>query len=241
MNDNHWYPRDPQRYLTDTSWCDHATEVAHVRMIDTYYALGKPIADNMAEVQNIGKIKDADYSKVISNLIRLGWWTEAGFWRHKRIESTLVEMQTLREERSKAGKAGAEKRWQSQWQKDGKANGKTIGTTTTTTTTDTSTKTAKGKAPLSEILEAWNAIAPVRCLVMSDKRRHQTEDRWQDDFFREHWRSAIEIICASKFCCGDNDRGWKASYDWFVQPDTVAKAMEGKYGQKQPKSSKIAV
>jgi uncharacterized protein YdaU (DUF1376 family) len=96
MNDNHWYPRDPQRYLTDTQWCDAATEVAHIRLLDTYYALGKPIKDFREELQNIGKIKDADYARVRGNLERLGWRFENGELRHKRVEETMAEMEENR-------------------------------------------------------------------------------------------------------------------------------------------------
>jgi uncharacterized protein YdaU (DUF1376 family) len=97
MNDNHWYPRDPQRYLTDTQWCDYATEVAHVRLIDTYYALGRPIRDEQSRIQNIGKIKDADYVRVRGNLFELGWRIEDGYWRHKRIEETMAETEENRQ------------------------------------------------------------------------------------------------------------------------------------------------
>lgn len=36
-------------------------------------------------------------------------------------------------------------------------------------------------------------------------------------------------IQKSSFCQGKNDRGWVASFDWFIRPDTVVKIMEGKY------------
>jgi uncharacterized protein YdaU (DUF1376 family) len=154
MNDNHWYPRDPARYLTDTAWCDAATEVAHNRLIDTYYALGKPIKDDQSRIQLIGKIKDTDYARVRGNLAELGWRFEGGELRHKRIEEVMAETAEKREERVLAGRLGAAARWQkdgnriatalataSQPQCDGNAdaNGKTIVTTTTTTTTDTDT------------------------------------------------------------------------------------------------------
>lgn len=111
MNDNHWYPRNPQQYLTDTVWCDHATEVAHVRMIDTYYALGRPIKDDPERICNIGKIKQADYARVRGNLLELGWRIEGGLWRHKKIEETIDEQTRIREIRSRAGSAGNAKRW----------------------------------------------------------------------------------------------------------------------------------
>lgn len=110
MNDNHWYPRDPQRYLTDTQWCDYATEVAHVRLIDTYYALGRPIKDEQSRIQNIGKIRDVDYQRVRGNLFELGWHIEAGEWRHKRIEETMEQMEENRQLQMRRTNAATEAR-----------------------------------------------------------------------------------------------------------------------------------
>jgi len=97
MNDNHWYPRDPQRFLTDTQWCDSATEVAHNRLTDTYYALGKPIKDIANEISLIGKIERADYARVRGNLERLGWYSLNGELRHKKCEKTMNEMEQNRQ------------------------------------------------------------------------------------------------------------------------------------------------
>lgn len=84
--------------------------------------------------------------------------------------------------------------------------------------------------PLALVLDNWNATPGVkRCLVMSDKRRRQLEVRLREPFFFENWNQAIQRIRNSRFCSGENDRGWVASFDWFIQPDTCLKVMEGKY------------
>ena len=147
MNDHHWYPRNPVKYLTDTAWCDCATECAHNRLIDTYYALGTAIHDNREEIQNIGKIKDADYVRVRGNLQRLGWRFEGGLLRHKMIEETLADMDKVSVERREAGKKGAAARWQNDSKQDGKAiaeplaNGMAKQCTDTVTVTVTNTET----------------------------------------------------------------------------------------------------
>lgn len=237
MNDNHWYPRDAQRYLTDTQWCDHATEVAHVRLIDTYYALGKPIKDIQCEIQNIGKIKDADYVRVRGNLERLGWKFTGGELRHRRIEETMSEMEENRMAQINRTKAATKARMDKRdEQRDVERNVVPTTTTTTTIETETSTKGNMSSAttpPLSEILEEWNAMAKrtglPNCLVMSDKRRRTLQIRFKDGFFSANWRKALAVIFESSFLKGNNDRSWRASFDWFIQPDSVAKIIEGKY------------
>lgn len=43
------------------------------------------------------------------------------------------------------------------------------------------------------------------------------------------WLEVIRRINASSFLRGETERGWKASPDWLLQPDTAAKVLEGKY------------
>lgn len=84
-----------------------------------------------------------------------------------------------------------------------------------------------------EVSDAWNEVADnvklPKIAVVSDKRRRQIEARLRDAFFRENWRAALSKISGLEFCKGQNDRGWVASFDWFVSPDAVAKIIEGKY------------
>jgi hypothetical protein len=83
------------------------------------------------------------------------------------------------------------------------------------------------------VFNGWNATAKKvglpQCLVMSDARRRKLGIRVKDPFFQSNWKTALEKISKSPFCLGCSERGWRASFDWFIQPDAVAKTMEGKY------------
>ena len=48
------------------------------------------------------------------------------------------------------------------------------------------------------------------------------------------WIEIINRINASAFCRGENDRGWKASFDWLLRPDTAFRVSEGKYDDRKP-------
>lgn len=83
---------------------------------------------------------------------------------------------------------------------------------------------------VKEVFDTWNASESLTtCLVISDKRRRSFEQRAKDKFFVSNWRTALDKIIKSDFCGGRNERGWRSNFDWFLQPDTVAKIMEGKY------------
>lgn len=86
---------------------------------------------------------------------------------------------------------------------------------------------------LSEVFEEWNQTADntklPKCLQVSDKRRRLLEARLLEPFFLQNWRAALARLKSSDFCKGRSERGWKATFDWFIQPDSVIKIMEGKY------------
>jgi hypothetical protein len=56
----------------------------------------------------------------------------------------------------------------------------------------------------------------------------------KEQAFVEGWREAIDKIASSPFCCGENDRGWRADVSWFLDnSDNYVKVLEGKYDGKK--------
>lgn len=60
--------------------------------------------------------------------------------------------------------------------------------------------------------------------------------RWRDSFGRDfgNWTAYCQAIRASPFCCGDNERGWRADFDWALKPKTIQGVQEGKYERRTP-------
>ena len=80
------------------------------------------------------------------------------------------------------------------------------------------------------IMEAWNSCGHLPIIrELSDSRKRTLSARLGEGFFVLNWKAAIGRACKSNFCRGKNERGWKADFDWFIKPGTVAKIMEGKY------------
>lgn len=74
-------------------------------------------------------------------------------------------------------------------------------------------------------------LPQVRELSLS--RRNKIKARLKDAPI-ETWREVFEKMNASKFCCGENDRKWTASFDWIIANDNnYVKVLEGKYDDKQ--------
>lgn len=83
---------------------------------------------------------------------------------------------------------------------------------------------------LTVLFSEWNKLPGVpQCLLISDKRRRSLEARLQEPFFVANWKEAMQRVSSSAFCRGESDRGWRATFDWFITPDAIVKIMEGKY------------
>jgi hypothetical protein len=81
----------------------------------------------------------------------------------------------------------------------------------------------------------WNGCPPLPMIqTMSADRRQHLAQRSSEDFFFQHYQEGIERVAKSFFCLGKNDRGWKATVDWFLRPGTIAKVMEGVYDNRKP-------
>lgn len=82
------------------------------------------------------------------------------------------------------------------------------------------------------VVEAWNATAEqiglktVRKFTPHRQRKLQTRIRQNTiDEFTE----AIDAIARSPFLRGENDRGWRADFDWMLEPKNFTRLIEGTY------------
>ena len=95
----------------------------------------------------------------------------------------------------------------------------------------------KGLTPLSEY---WNTTCKnlPKIKAMSDDRRRKEKLR-VSRLGEETIRDAIDKVSVSGFACGENDRGWKMTYDFLIRSDeNILKAAEGSYDSKKEKSLK---
>lgn len=100
---------------------------------------------------------------------------------------------------------------------------------------DATPEKPKALEPVDWIKDLWNAtVSPPtpECLRWTAKRRTAARARLVDYPGRAAWELAIKKIAASAFCKGDNARGWKASLDFLLKPDSMDKVLEGHYDGK---------
>lgn len=84
---------------------------------------------------------------------------------------------------------------------------------------------------LPRLAEIWNrersGLPEVR--GCSGTRRRQAETRWREKPDPDYWSGIVRRIATSPFCRGENDRGWRADFDFFIRPETHHRVTEGKY------------
>lgn len=96
-----------------------------------------------------------------------------------------------------------------------------------------SQKTASNPASAGAhpLLEIWNSNCGTlpKAKGTSTKRKKQMLARWKENPDHSYWTEIVGKISNSKFCTGSNDRAWRATIDFLLQPDTHLKVSEGTY------------
>jgi len=95
------------------------------------------------------------------------------------------------------------------------------------------------------VMDKWNEMAAKNGLSkvtrLNSKRKTALRERRKDPWWRANWVAGLNRIPLSPFLLG-NKRGsdWKADMEWFLRPDTLAKLMEGGYGQRESESEQYS-
>lgn len=85
-----------------------------------------------------------------------------------------------------------------------------------------------------KLANVWNEykdkdLPAVNGLNARSARHKNASARWKEKPDEEHWIRVVQRINFSKFCLGDNERGWLADFEFLVRPDTHHRVLEGKY------------
>lgn len=93
----------------------------------------------------------------------------------------------------------------------------------------------KRESKCPDLVKLWNENRGDLPETRQDtvKRRKLWQSRWKEKPDREYWQTCVRKLSESKFCRGDNDRGWVATVDFLLRPDTHVKVYENRYADKE--------
>lgn len=116
------------------------------------------------------------------------------------------------------------------------------------TDTDTDTKTPTSDDPTlenrngdpppcphREIIRLWNQELPelpavdIKRFMTKQSRKDKLSSRWKEDKRHqsiEFWEQAFGVIRSNPHWLGNNDRGWRPNFDWFLEPRNFEKLYE---------------
>lgn len=108
-------------------------------------------------------------------------------------------------------------------------------------------KTKQIACPCEEIVDLYHELLPelkrVNKALLSDARRKPVRDRWgflcrnqgvtSKDEGLDQIRRYFNVVRRQPFLLGQNDRGWKADFDWLFKQSNFVKVLELKYDRKK--------
>lgn len=82
-----------------------------------------------------------------------------------------------------------------------------------------------------QLADRYNAICTSlpKVVRLTDKRRRAVRLIYSKGYTPEQLDEAFRRAQASSFCTGQNDRHWKADFDWLLNENNLVKVLEGKY------------
>lgn len=86
----------------------------------------------------------------------------------------------------------------------------------------------------NKIVEIYNTYcANLPQVQKLTEKRNKSIDNFLKDFSIEQFEEICKIANVSEFLIGNNDRNWKADFDFLMRTDKATAILEGKYSQKK--------
>lgn len=245
-----WMPFYVGDYLSATNRLTTEQHGAYLLILLDYWKNGSPPNDD-AVLAQIARLSPPAWKKAKPALIGFFEIVDGNLVQ-KRVEKERERAADITEERSKAGKEGAAKRWQNHKPKNGKrianaidlplANGQQNDAPSqshssieliASSNEDVSAEPTEQPVTEGEVLDAWQermvplGYSAIRKLTTERKRRLRARIKEFPDL--DDWQRAFGALERSGFLKGDNDRGWRADFDFLLQPKSFTKLLEGAY------------
>jgi uncharacterized protein YdaU (DUF1376 family) len=243
-----FYPSD---WMAGTRALSDAETGVYITLIAHMYEMAGPIKrDDHRLYRMCGSKTRTSFVKSLEYLIEMGKIQEAnGYLFNERVQKEIQKVL----EKSAQSKAAIQSRWD---RKSNKINDRPD--------TDVSApyireayqsepepdKKERTKVLLSSAspiddtaaaVSAYNSAASeagwTKCQKLTPKRRSALRARLKETDGLDGWRDFLNRAKAGPHLCGQNDRGWTASFDWLTKAENFTKVIEGNYDPKTGKSS----
>ena len=229
----HYFQFNIGDYASHTRHLSPMEDLAYRRMLDLYYLKdGEVYGDETEVARQIGLREYVkEVTQVLQDFFCIG---EDDRWTHDRCDAEIAKFREKSEKASNAGKASAQRRLNER-STDVQPTNNQEPITNNQEPKEISCKQDKSspdELTVEDVVEAWNDLADqcglAKVLKLNDTRRKQVKARIRE-YNTEDWSKAMGAIYRSKFLRGENDRGWKADFNFLLNPNKFIKLLEGSY------------
>lgn len=242
----HYYSHNIGDYRRDTSHLSLLEHGVYRQLMDTYYLSEKPLTMDHADLMRTHCARTADEVQAFENVLKDFFvQTESGYI-HKRCD---VEIEAFHS-KSVSARESAKARWDRvraekeadamRTHSEGNANQEPLTINQEQEDQQPCPQQAENghQFKFADIQTTYNAICSPTlpaCRTMTDKRKRQVKRMVDLEFngkrpFREHgigmWESYFRDCLTNKHWVGENDRGWRADFDFVTKPDNAIKMLE---------------
>lgn len=241
----HYYSHNVGDYRRDTSHLSMLEHGAYRQLMDTYYLTEKPLSLVHADLMRTHSARSADEVQAMENVLKDFFTRTDEGYIHKRCD---VEIEAFHAKSCSASES-AKARWARvraekeadamRTHSEGNANHKPITNNQEPSKSPCPQQADDGhKFRFAEIQEAYNRIcspALPACRAANESRRRQVKLMVDLEFngkrpFREHglkmWESYFTDCLTNKHWIGENDRNWRADFDFVTLPKNAIKLLE---------------
>ncbi|WP_104019098.1 YdaU family protein [Roseovarius nitratireducens] len=225
-------------YLADTTHLTTEEHGAYLLLLGAMWRRNGRVPDDDKDNARILGLTPSKWRKVKARFCDTisGFQVENGMITQEKLQKTWENTQEkIEKNRTNGAKGGRPK--SNKNNNKAKANGSVSDNPTETKLAPGAMSpdddTTKPFDEIAECVSAYNEIAreagwpEVR--VLSKARRSELSQRLKECGGIEGWRHALAKARASPHCCGMNDRGWTANFDFLVRQSSFTKLMEGNY------------
>ena len=239
------YPAD---YLSDTLDLTTEQHGAYLLILMTMWQHDAKLPSDPAKLARIARMTPAKFKAVWSEISRF-FTVDGGIITNARLLKEHKKARKKSEARAIAGKAGGH----AKAMKDKASASGNCHADAMASSSETRIKKEEANASLSsdddqsldahpideiaEAVSAYNVSAEAagwpRVRALSKQRRASLRARLRDCGGLTGWDAALARARASPLCCGQNNRGWTASFDFLTSQSGFTKLMEGNYDDRQ--------
>ena len=229
----HYFQFNIGDYASHTRHLSPMEDLAYRRLLDLYYLKDGEVYGDEAEVAR--QVGLREYVQEVKQVLQDFFCLDADDrWSHARCDAEIAHFRQKSEKASNAGKASAQRRSNVRSTDVQPTNNQQPITNNQEPILSSKEDMSSDddRVSVKDIVEAWNELAEAKGLAkvvrVTDSRRKQIQARIKE-YEPDDWSKALTAIYKSKFLCGENDRGWKADFDFLLQPKSFVKLVEGAY------------